>query len=232
MTQDWGGVQWLDPTADVEMLAELADAWEKEAVIYTDFLPMLRDTLSGAIRITDAKPCIVEDFFHHAHALMQIYVETPLRSHLQRRVAKSSLLQRMERVFSTVGIWSRMEREICLPMGDLSRSPIFTVDCGYKTRTAFHCFQTVDLDAGDNDAVRLAFYAPLARVNVNTRHGLRLDLTAVVNSNPFNAQDNYELEQYHTCIRLLESRHIRVVPITELPYEAEAAGKALNSLIA
>jgi hypothetical protein len=232
MTQDWNGVQWLDPEADIELLAALADDWEKEALLSSKFLPMLRDSLSGAVRMTDPKPCLVQDFSYQAYILMQMYVETPTRTHLQRRAATSTLLRRMERIFRNVGLWERMDQNIVLSVDDSGSVPAFMIDCGYRAGSSLRCFQTLNIDDTENDAVRLAFYTPLAREHMRARQDMSLDITAVVNKNPFDDQNDEGTKRYNACARMLEQMAINVIPITGLARFADLACGELDAMSA
>ena len=241
-TRDWRRVRCIDPSADIELLEafeeDIASLLILEAtgpLAFRPILPLLADTLSNSIQITEPAACLAETFATKLDELMRLYIE-PLRIKVSReRTGRMAIHAEMRKQFERAGVWAAMFKRY--PISDYTRrGDPMRLDCGYRPNGTVHIFHAISL-ANDVDAARgLAFTAPLLRDGLRQKAGAELDLAAVVEPIRFVSPEkgtgddftDEASELHHFGVATMEGAGIHVFTTNDLPRAAAAVRNELG----
>lgn len=233
-THDWSRVRCMDADADLGLLesleGEIAERLRLGAADTKEVLPLLQDTLSNSVQITEARVSLAENMAAEIEQLMRMYVE-PLKVKQERRkTGRAAIAGAMRNQFEHAGVWNLMRKRIAASLYTRPGDPM-KIDCGYRVDggtvdagNVIRLFQAVSL-AGDVEAAKgLAYTAPQLREGVERVENAPLELTAVVE--PLRTVSDAEdeaMERYRFGVEAMEREQIRVVTLNDLARVAETA---------
>ena len=243
-TRDWSRVRCIDGDADVAMLealeSEIAECLHAESLAapLKPLLPLLADTLSNSLQITEPRACLAETFALELDQLMRLYVD-PLRVRLARpRTGRAAIAAAMRSEFERTGVWSLMRKRIAASLYTRPGDPM-KLDCGYRTGSnsgstsasgpapgLVRIFHAVSLENDVEAAKSLAYTAPQLREGILRVEAAPLELTAVVEPiRSLSGEDfaDEAADRYRFGIDEMERQQIRVLTISDLARAAETA---------
>jgi len=243
-TRDWSRVRCIDADADVAMLealeSEIAERLHAESLAapLKPLLPLLADTLSNSLQITEPRACLAETFALELDQLMRLYVD-PLRVRLARpRTGRAAIAAAMRSEFERTGVWSLMRKRIAASLYTRPGDPM-KLDCGYRTGSSsgsnsapepapglVRIFHAVSLENDVEAAKSLAYTAPQLREGILRVEAAPLELTAVVEPiRSLSGEDfaDEAADRYRFGIDAMERQQIRVLTISDLARAAETA---------
>jgi hypothetical protein len=237
-TRDWSRVRCMDADADIGLLesleGEIAERLRLGAADTKAVLPLLEDTMSNSVQITEARASLAESMAAELEQLMRMYVE-PLKVKQERRkTGRTAIAASMRSHFERAGVWGLMRRRIAASLYTLPGDPM-KIDCGYRADRGaaesglIRMFQAVSLEGDVEAAKGLAWSAPQLREGVERVEHLPLELTAVVE--PLRAVSEAEdeaMERYRFGVEAMEREQIRVVTLADLARVAETAKMELR----
>lgn len=237
-TRDWSRVRCMDADADIGLLesleGEIAERLRLGAADTKAVLPLLEDTLSNSVQITEARASLAESMAAELEQLMRMYVE-PLKVKQERRkTGRAAIATSMRSHFERAGVWGLMRRRIAASLYTRPGDPM-KIDCGYRADRGaaenglIRMFQAVSLEGDVEAAKGLAWSAPQLREGVERVEHLPLELTAVVE--PLRAVSEAEdeaMERYRFGVEAMEREQIRVVTLADLARVAETAKMELR----
>lgn len=233
-TRDWSRVRCMDADADLGLLesleGEIAERLRLGAADTKEVLPLLQDTLSNSVQITEARVSLAENMAAELEQLMGMYVE-PLKVKQERKkTGRVAIAGAMRSQFERAGVWGLMRKRIAASLYTRPGDPM-KIDCGYRADGStseavgvIRMFQAVSLDGDVEAAKGLAWSAPRLREGVERVESVRLELTAVVE--PLRTVSDAEdeaMERYRFGVEAMEREAIRVVTLNDLARVAETA---------
>jgi hypothetical protein len=229
-TRDWSRVRCMDADADIGLLesleGEIADRLRLGPADTKAVLPLLEDTLSNSVQITEARASLAENMTAELEQLMRMYVE-PLKVKQERkRTGRAAIAASMRSQFERAGVWGLMRRRIAASLYTRPGDPM-KIDCGYRAVAGsemIRMFQAVSLEGDVEAAKGLAWSAPQLREGVERVENVPLELTAIVE--PLRAVSDSEdeaMERYRFGVEAMEREQIRVVTLNDLARVAETA---------
>ena len=233
-TRDWSRVRCMDADADLGLLesleGEIAERLRLGAADTKEVLPLLQDTLSNSVQITEARVSLAENMTAELEQLMRMYVEPMKVKQERRKTGRAAIAGAMRNQFEHAGVWNLMRKRIAASLYTRPGDPM-KIDCGYRADggtvaagTVIRLFQAVSL-AGDVEAAKgLAYTAPQLREGVERVENAPLELTAVVE--PLRTVSDAEdetMERYRFGVEAMEREQIRVVTLNDLARVAETA---------
>jgi hypothetical protein len=229
-TRDWSRVRCMDADADIGLLesleGEIAERLRLGPADTKAVLPLLEDTLSNSVQMTEARASLAENITAELEQLMRMYVE-PLKVKQERKRTGRSAIAASERShFERAGVWGLMRRRIAASLYTRPGDPM-KIDCGYRAVAGsemIRMFQAVSLEGDVEAAKGLAWSAPQLREGVERVERVPLELTAIVE--PLRAVSDSEdeaMERYRFGVEAMERERIRVVTLNDLARVAETA---------
>lgn len=234
-TRDWSRVRCMDADADIGLLesleGEIADRLRLGPADTKAVLPLLEDTLSNSVQITEARASLAENMTAELEQLMRMYVE-PLKVKQERkRTGRAAIAASMRSHFERAGVWSLMRRRIAASLYTRPGDPM-KIDCGYRAAAGserIRMFQAVSLEGDVEAAKGLAWSAPQLREGVERVERVPLELTAIVEPLRSVADPEDEaVERYRFGVEAMEREQIRVVTLNDLARVAETARMELR----
>lgn len=234
-TRDWSRVRCMDADADIGLLesleGEIADRLRLGPADTKAVLPLLEDTLSNSVQITEARASLAENMTAELEQLMRMYVE-PLKVKQERkRTGRAAIAASMRSHFERAGVWSLMRRRIAASLYTRPGDPM-KIDCGYRAVAGserIRMFQAVSLEGDVEAAKGLAWSAPQLREGVERVERVPLELTAIVEPLRSVADPEDEaVERYRFGVEAMEREQIRVVTLNDLARVAETARMELR----
>ncbi len=244
-TRDWSHVRCTDPEADIAMLdgleADLRQLLAKTGVGIRSIFPVMEDTFSNSIQLTQVKGCLAENLATEMELLMRLYVEPRKREAVSRKSPRQVIYGAMRTQFERAGVWDLMRKRI--PAASYTRQgDPFRIDCGYRPNGVIRMFHAVALDGDLETAKVLAFSVADLRAGVKRVDRADLELTAIVE--PLGAWEDRiagkaarkagaaidadRVAQYRFAVETMERETIRVLTTGDLPRIAEAARRELR----
>jgi hypothetical protein len=233
-TRDWSRVRCMDADADLGLLesleGEIAERLRLGAADTKEVLPLLEDTLSNSVQITEARASLAENMAAELEQLMRMYVE-PLKVKQERKkTGRAAIAGAMRSQFERAGVWGLMRKRISASLYTRPGDPM-KIDCGYRVDGSaanasgvIRMFQAVSLEGDVEAAKGLAWSAPQLREGVERVESARLELTAVVEPlRTISDAEDEAMERYRFGIEAMEREAIRVVTLNDLARAAETA---------
>lgn len=233
-TRDWSRVRCMDADADIGLLesleGEIAERLRLGAADTKEILPLLQDTLSNSVQISEARASLAENVAAELEQLMRMYVEPLKVKQERRRTGRAAIAGVMRDQFERAGVWGLMRKRIAASLYTRPGDPM-KIDCGYRAdRTAesasgvIRMFQAVSLEGDVEAAKGLAYTAPQLREGVERIERARLELTAVVEPlRQVSDAEDEAMERYRFGVEAMEREQIRVVTLSDLARVAETA---------
>ncbi len=227
-TRDWSRVRCMDADADVVLLesleGEIAERLRLGAADTKEVLPLLQDTLSNSVQISEARASLAENMVAEMDQLLRMYVEPLKVKQERRRTGRAAIAGAMRDQFERAGVWELMRKRIAASLYTRAGDPM-KIDCGYRAVESalgmVRMFQAVSLEGDVEAAKGLAYTAPQLREGVERVERARLELTAVVE--PLRDAEDEAAERYRFGVEAMEREHIRVVTLSDLARVAETA---------
>ena len=234
-TRDWSRVRCMDADADIGLLealeGEIAERLRLGPADTKAVLPLLEDTLSNSVQITEARASLAENMTAELEQLMRMYVE-PLKVKQERKkTGRAAIAASMRSHFERAGVWNLMRRRIAASLYTRPGDPM-KIDCGYRAIAGddrIRMFQAVSLEGDVEAAKGLAWSAPQLREGVQRVENVPLELTAIVE--PLRTVSDAEdeaMERYRFGVEAMEREQIRVVTLSDLARVAETARMELR----
>jgi hypothetical protein len=232
-TRDWSRVRCMDAEADLELLesleGEIAERLRLGAADTKEVLPLLEDTLSNSVQITEARASLAENMAAELEQLMRMYVE-PLKVKQERKkTGRAAIAGAMRSQFERAGVWGLMRKRIAASLYTRPGDPM-KIDCGYRAdgsaataSAVIRMFQAVSLEGDVEAAKGLAWSATQLREGVERVESARLELTAVVEPLRTISGEDEAMERYRFGVEAMEREAIRVVTLNDLARAAETA---------
>jgi hypothetical protein len=233
-TRDWSRVRCMDADADLGLLesleGEIAERLRLGAADTKEVLPLLQDTLSNSVQITEARVSLAENMAAELEQLMRMYVEPMKVKQERRKTGRAAIAGAMRNHFERAGVWGLMRKRIAASLYTRLGDPM-KIDCGYRADgveadagSVIRMFQAVSLEGDVEAAKGLAWSAPQLREGVERVERVRLEMTAVVE--PLRTVSDAEdeaMERYRFGVEAMEREQIRVVTLNDLARVAETA---------
>ncbi|RZU41835.1 DUF3037 domain-containing protein [Edaphobacter modestus] len=233
-TRDWSRVRCMDADADLGLLesleGEIAERLRLGAADTKEVLPLLEDTLSNSVQISEARASLAENMAAELEQLMRMYVE-PLKVKQERKkTGRAAIAGAMRSQFERAGVWGLMRKRIAASLYTRPGDPM-KIDCGYRVdggaanaSGVIRLFQAVSLEGDVEAAKGLAWSAPQLREGVERVESARLELTAVVEPlRSISDAEDEAMERYRFGVEAMEREAIRVVTLNDLARAAETA---------
>lgn len=225
-TQDWSRVLCLDAEADLELLgaleSDLRDQLHGPNGDRDSILRQIQDSFSNALQPSEIKACLAESPALEADKLAGLYLDRQRPRAQREPSARQVIRERMQQEFEKVGVWPLMWHNVEVAKYTRKGDPL-KIDCGYSPNGTVKLFHALAIETDPNSAKVLAFsYPPLAEgiLNIESK---RAELAAVVDD-PLPDDD----EQTGFALDILRSQNIRIVPISDMPGEAQNAAAEMG----
>jgi hypothetical protein len=234
-TRDWSRVRCMDADADIGLLesleGEIAERLRLGPADTKAVLPLLEDTLSNSVQITEARASLAENMTAELEQLMRMYVE-PLKVKQERKkTGRAAIAASMRSQFERAGVWGLMRRRIAASLYTRPGDPM-KIDCGYRALAGserIRMFQAVSLEGDVEAAKGLAWSAPQLREGVERVENVQLELTAIVEPlRTVSDSEDEAMERYRFGVEAMEREQIRVVTLNDLARVAETARMELR----
>lgn len=224
-TSNWSRVKCLDPDVEVEAISGFEQPLRDVLCDYgADGIAQFRDSLSGTLQLTEARPLLTESPEAELKLLSEAYLERH-RSASREASGRQTILHTMCREFERQGVWQFLRTGVPVAPYTEEGDPL-KIDFAYNPATAgqglVRMFQAVSLERDINAAKVLAFSCPRIRAGLRGKENSELQLTAVVEAE---LPSTREVEFGR---RVMRESGILIKTVADVPAIAERAREELK----
>lgn len=217
LTRDWRRVRCIDPEAELDVFSGMEQQIRVSLAnggAGAELFQEIRNSFSGALQMSDAKPLLAESPSEEIQRLSGIYLE---RSKGAARAisGRQTIVQTMRREFERQGVAQFLRHNVSVASYTYAGDPL-KIDYLYRPNGQVKMFQAVSIQSDANPAKALAFSYPRLQEGMKRVEQAGLDLTAVVEANL-----DHDDEGVRFALHVLNEQEIRVKSIADLPAIAE-----------